>query len=435
MGTRGFEAGFLVALFLMPLSAALGSFVTLAGLAPARPVAVVLCVFALLRLRRAPSPQAVLTTVLAAAWLGWGFCLPATPAGVSELSSIGLGMATVAALVAEPAGVRTWRVFAAGWGLAWVVACVPALAEIATGEHLPNYLQGSPEYVRQASTDIASFFVNPNLFAYFITLASLVLVGLAGLARTGWGRIAMIAPMVLNVPLVYASGSRISTLIGLSLCAWTAWAWLPRLRRQFVALAAVGVAAGGLVALYSQRLRQFLETQSGGSTEGRLGLYRSGLHLWEDSLGLGVGAGRFEQAIARGAVPYDTGGALNPHSGVFELLTQYGLVPAAVAVACLTVVVARALPSFGPSASSQAEAAAGQFVVVSVLAMLVLSFANSTFLDSPIAWLHIASTIMASVALRCGTFAPDDDARRAPGPLGRRPRLRAYAESLAAPRS
>lgn len=432
MTERGLDVAFRWVLLSMPLAAALGSFITVAGIAPARPVSVLLITLALLRLRGNPSRQGVLTLVLALAWVGWGFFQPYNLAGISELMSIGLGLLTVAALSVEPATLRTFRAFAAGWGLAWVVACAPAVVEILTGTHLPNYLERSPEHIRLASQDIASFFVNPNLFAYFITLASFQLVALAGVAERRVVRMLMLLPAVITPVFVLYSGSRLALLVSPAVLAWAVWAWWPKARRALVAVASVAIAAGGLVVLYSPRFRARMEMESQGSTEGRLNLYRSGVYLWTDSFGFGVGAGRFETEIARGAAPYDTQGAINPHAGFFELLSQYGLLPAAVAIACLIVVVWPRLKAFAGGATQPTSlTVAEQSVCVSVVLMLVLSFANSTFLDSPIAWLHVASLSMMSVALSAGTFPTRVPPKSASEPWASRPQLRAYAASLA----
>lgn len=432
MTERGLDVAFRLVLLCMPLAAALGSFVTVVGVAPARPMGVLLVALALLRLRSAPSPQSVVTVVLALAWVGWGFFQPYSHAGFAELLSIGLGLMTVAALILEPATLRTHRAFAAGWGLAWVVACVPAVVEILTGDRLPNYLEGSPEHIRLASQDVASFFVNPNLFAYFITLAAFQLVALAGVAERRIIRILMLLPAAVTPVFVLYSGSRLALLVSPLVLVWALWAWWPQGRRALMAAAAAALAVGGLVVLYSPRFWARVEVETQGSTQSRLNLYRSGMHLWTDSFGFGVGAGRFETEIARGAAPYDTQGAINPHAGIFELMSQYGLLPAAVVIACLIVVVWPRLKAFaGHATQPTSRTVAEQSVCVSVVLMLVLSFANSTFLDSPIAWLHVASLSMMSVALSADTFSTRVPPESTSEPWGSRYQLRAYAASLA----
>ena len=432
MTERGLDVAFRLVLLCMPLAAALGSFVTVAGIAPARPVGVLLVALALLRLRGTPSPQSVVTVVLALAWVGWGFFQPYSHAGFAELMSIGLGLMTVAAVTMEPASLRTLRAFAAGWGLAWVIACAPAVVEILTGARLPNYLEGSPEHIRLASQDIASFFVNPNLFAYFITLASFQLVALAGVAERRVVRMLMLLPAAITPVFVLYSGSRLALLVSPLVLVWALWAWWPKGRRALVTLGATALAVGGFVVLYSPRFWARMAVESQGSTQGRLNLYRSGVHLWTDSFGFGVGAGRFETEIARGAAPYDTQGAINPHAGIFELMSQYGLLPTAIAIACLVVVVWPRLKAFAGGATQPTSlTVAEQSVCVSVVLMLVLSFANSTFLDSPIAWLHVASLSMMSVALSAGSFPTRVPPESASEPWASRPQLRAYAASLA----
>lgn len=44
-----------------------------------------------------------------------------------------------------------------------------------------------------------------------------------------------------------------------------------------------------------------------------------------ETRGLGVGAGNFETVMRSADVPYNSGGAVNPHNAYLEILSQYGI--------------------------------------------------------------------------------------------------------------
>lgn len=400
MGTRGMEWLFRAGLFLLPLVSGMGTLISIGGLAPIRPFVLVLVVIALLLPFRAPSKESMWVVALALVWAGWGFLRPPVPDGLTELVSVGLGLATLWALIVRPVAVRDLRALAFGWVFAWTVSVVPGLYEIATGRHLPNYLEGSPDWVRQASVDIASFFVNPNLFAYFVVVGMVMLVVATVLAESRLVRGLLLAGAMTTPVFAHFSGSRITLAVSLLVLIWIVWNWWPRLRRALVVALVPAVAVGAVGVLYSQPLQQFLESESRGSATGRLGLYKDGVWMIDQTLGLGVGAGRFEPTLANGAAPFDTGGAINPHSGVFEIASQYGILVAGLVFGLVAAVAVVGWQGFRPSFGDHRARVLRQSVFVLAIMLPIESFANSTFLDSPIAWVHVATLGMMYAATK-----------------------------------
>lgn len=393
-----------VAVFLLPLISGMGSTITVAGFAPVRPFAVLLALIALAVLvTRGARPTAVSWGILIVAvlWLGWGlFQSPSEPA-ISELVSIVLGLVTAWALVLRPADDVDLGWFTGGWVFAWLASVVPGIYEIWTGKHLPNYLESSPQWIREASTDIASFFVNPNLFAYFLAVSMFMLTVAATISTRRWVRRGILAMVALTPAIVFQTGSRITTLVCLVVLVWVVWAWWPGLVRRIIVILGA-VAAISIVVAFAvlPKLSMKVQDELTGSGIHRLNLYRNGVWMLQESFGFGVGAGNFESAISVDHAPYETGGALNPHSGVFEIASQYGVVWAGLVFALLAVLMWIGWRGFFQRFSSRSEEILRQSVFVSAAALVLLSFANSTFLDSPIAWIHVAGTTIVAFSLR-----------------------------------
>lgn len=61
------------------------------------------------------------------------------------------------------------------------------------------------------------------------------------------------------------------------------------------------------------------------SNQIRLNLVRNGIHFFKESKGLGQGAGSFRSLIETDKGPFPTQGIVNPHSWIFELLANYGI--------------------------------------------------------------------------------------------------------------
>ena len=207
-----------VLIFLMPVVSSLGSVVTVGGLAAARPWALLLCLVCLASMVRW-NDTATLTVLLAGVWLGWGMASLHSADGFRKLFAIGVGFATVLGFVVYPWTRERLRLLARAWLFAWMVAVVPACYEIATGRHLPNYLASSPEWTRQRSDDIASYFVNPNPFAYFLCGSMIVFAMGARLEGPRMRRV-LIACCLVTPLIITQTASRAVLAVSLLVVVW-----------------------------------------------------------------------------------------------------------------------------------------------------------------------------------------------------------------------
>lgn len=401
-----FAAATSVLIFLLPFVSSLGSVITVGPLAVARPFAAVLVLCALAAATRWTRIASAVVGV-AAVWLLVGIANLRSTENLNEWLSVALGMATALACVLYVSDRRSLRVLTRGWLVAWVLAVLPAGYEVVSGNHLPNYLEGSPDWVRQASEDAASYFVNPNAFAYFLA-AAMVFVALGARYESGWLRVLSLAAVALTPPVVYVSGSRIITAVSLVIMLWAFWdvAWVPRIRRAILAIGGLLAGAASVLLASSPSAQLAIEDQLTGSGIERLNLYRNAIWMFLDSGGLGVGPGRFPSIMLGRWAPYDTGEAINPHSGVFEVLSQYGLVVGVLLGAGLVAVAAMGLPGFLRPFADPVQRFAHQTLLVTAVVMPLTSFGNSTFLPSPIPWVQVGTLLALIELLRLERAAP-----------------------------
>ena len=382
-----------VLLFLMPVVASLGSVVSIGGFAAARPLAAVLVVVTFLVTPRW-NRVSIWIVVLIVCWLVWGLVMPHGTDAFKRLLSIALSLASVLAFVLYPWTRERLRLLGRAWLFAWIVAVIPAIYEIVSGKHLPNYLSSSPGWVRESSDDIASYFVNPNPFAYFLCAAMAVFI-MASRLEKRWVRNVMLVCCALSPVIIYPTNSRLVLAVSLVMLVWmVATREVVRPRLKLLTAVSVTLAVVAFVVLISSpAIMNRIFNSFEGSGSDRLKLYMNAIWMFLSTFGLGIGPGMFEDTMRRNRVPYITHEAVNPHSGVFEILSQYGFLIAALVGAALIAVAWRGMRGIGRIDEAPEYRMIRQGVVITAIMIPVLSFGDSTFLDSPIAWTQVATLL------------------------------------------
>jgi len=382
-----------VLLFLMPVVASLGSVVSIGGFAAARPPGPVLVVVTFLVTPRW-NRVSIWIVVLIVCWLVWGLVMPHGPDALKRLLSIALSLASVLAFVLYPWTRDRLRLLGRAWLFAWIVAVIPAIYEIVSGKHLPNYLSSSPGWVRESSGDIASYFVNPNPFAYFLCAAMAVFI-MASRLEKRWVRNVMLVCCALSPVIIYPTNSRLVLAVSLVMLVWmVATREVVRPRLKLLTAVSVTLAVVAFVVLISSpAIMNRIFNSFEGSGSDRLKLYMNAIWMFLSTFGLGIGPGMFEDTMRRNRVPYITHEAVNPHSGVFEILSQYGFLIAALVGAALIAVAWRGMRGIGRIDEAPEYRMIRQGVVITAIMIPVLSFGDSTFLDSPIAWTQVATLL------------------------------------------
>lgn len=299
-----------------------------------------------------------------------------------------------------------------GWLVAGLLAAVPAAYEVLTANHLPRYPGG--QYwppIRPGWNIIASFFNNPNIYAYLLGVILLLSpLGLALERARGW-RLAWVVAAVSGGYFLLRTEGRIALLAvaaGMFL-----WAWRERLTR-WLALAGVvlisvliviGVAPVRDLAL--QIIRAFTDmNHSGRSGWIRLQLARSGWRMLKDSDYLGAGPGSYEVWTGSPDNPYRWQDYINPHNATIEVASQYGVVSVGVIAATLVAAVVLGLrtsnaaarsgePRWGPART------VGVGLAIQAAVLPGLSASHSSWLDQPLSALHMMTiVVMSMVCLR-----------------------------------
>ena len=382
-----------VLLFLMPVVASLGSVVSIGGFAAARPLAAVLMVVTFLVTPRW-NRVSIWIVVLIVCWLVWGLVMPHGTDAFKRLLSIALSLASVLAFVLYPWTRERLRLLGRAWLFAWIVAVIPAIYEIVSGKHLPNYLSSSPGWVRESSDDIASYFVNPNPFAYFLCAAMAVFI-MASRLEKRWVRNVMLVCCALSPVIIYPTDSRLVLAVSLVMLVWmvaTREVVRPRLK-LLTAVSVTLVMVAVVVLISSPAIMNRIFNSFEGSGSDRLKLYMNAIWMFLSTFGLGIGPGMFENTMRRNRVPYITHEAVNPHSGVFEILSHFFGFIAAMVGAALIAVAWRGMRGIGRIDEAPEYRMIRQGVVITAIMIPVLSFGDSTFLDSPIAWIQVATLL------------------------------------------
>lgn len=383
---------------LLPPAALFGSWAGVGPVFAYRVLVIALVAMALVTGRRSRAGLAVL--VLAVLWLGIGAVDAATGApgrSLGELAAVALGLAGMWAVIR----LRRFQMvgpLARGWAVGVLVSTPVAVWEVATSRHLSTYLNGAwmghPNVYRAPAT----WLTNPNLYAVLMAVA-VPLLAVRSRRETGvWRWVMVVAAVMAAVLLVATSGrsamAALAVAVAVRLLADRRGRWW--LVGAAAAMALIVVTHWAAVSLAVRRVVGVIAHHSNegpSSLSVRAALVAVGLWLVGSHPLAGVGPGGYPAVVRAGGLAWRTDGKVNPHAGVLEIASQYGLVvTAAILALCIWAVVA-AVRSRGASA--------GRWWVVGYIAALpVLSFANSTYLVQSVTqlgWL-LAAALACSVA-------------------------------------
>ena len=230
-------------------------------------------------------------------------------------------------------------------GVAFVLAILVGVAEIATGFRLPTSALSN----RVGAFAATSFFGNQNNFATYLTLTLPYLLALVVVFRDVRVRAAGLVAALVAITMTLFTGSKANVLaIGIILLVLVALLALDRGGRRLLvtALVVVGLIAALIIPSLSGNgpiplpqaavtkldfgtLQEQVQTQSGSGAV-RSSLLGQGIRLLDDSRGLGVGAGN-----AEGRIRAEAGflGASNLHNWWLEVAVDTGIVGLALFVA------------------------------------------------------------------------------------------------------
>ncbi|MSS44786.1 beta-carotene 15,15'-monooxygenase [Cutibacterium sp. WCA-380-WT-3A] len=408
-------------LILLPFASAWASTITIAGLPPVRLLVVALVVAAL---AARPKIEVVSQVLIAVGmfWVAMGLFLMKSPEGLKEILGVVVGLLTMISVTLVGHGLSWIILMCRAWLGGVIIAIIPGFYEIATGKHMPNYRLGAAEWVRKSATDIASFMVNPNLFAYFITAGMVALI-VGWQLEKGWLKWTYVVVALMVPPVTWFTGSRLCVAACVVLLAWMCVR-----SRVLMTLAAVGACAGaavvvttGMVPALIAAYNTFVENLSSNSGQTRLHLYQNAGWMFVDTKGVGIGPGRYARDVAD--APWRTYGAVDPHNGFTEVFVGYGLMVGVVLVALALATLIATLRRAGGH-PGHIETVLLQAVGVSLVICPILALANSSYLKAPVVWCQMATIALWCQYLLAPGLVPRRSARYAIDGTQRLPRRR-----------
>lgn len=220
---------------------------------------------------------------------------------------------------------------ALGWEAAVLISAPVAVWERLTTRHLPGFIDGLWRGRPLVYPFPGTFFVNPNYYALFLAVGVAVLCYRAVRTR-GWARAGHTMICLVAAALVVLTES-LACVIALG--CMMAGALLVVRRGIWVVLAMCvvgGIAVVTTMSSLAVRLVDMWQQVWAGHDQGsssfpvRMALLSFGIHLVVANPWLGVGPGGFAKAAAH-ADPalFHLHHKINPHNGILQVATEYGL--------------------------------------------------------------------------------------------------------------
>lgn len=334
-----------------------------------------------------------------------------------------LALAVFASIGGDPQRLRGARL---GWTLGLALCVLTAVVEIVTGTHL--WVPADQAWAIQSRTVVSGPFHNPNDFAVVLTAMISGTIAYRVDVTDGRRRLLLTALIVMGgivVVLTESRGGLLALVAVLVMHAWRAWRTRAHVRhpglpgaprRVWPWVATAALAAALAVSVFpSPRTSPVARVVAGVTAEGtarsdhlRIDLVRAGLRYFEESDGLGTGAGSFEPLLAADPNPgVSTRTWL--HNSFVEILLQYGLVVALLLGALVAAIAVAALQRPRGASSEQAPGASALDRTEALCALLVfvaLGLDANSALETHVWWVGLAYAAACAYTIHVRTSSP-----------------------------
>ena len=118
----------------------------------------------------------------------------------------------------------------------------------------------------------------------------------------------------------------------------------------------------------------------------RKALFMNGIHFIKSTYGIGIGAGQFSAYIEKDKAPYETNHLSDPHNGIIEIASQYGII----VVLLLFWFYLDLIKNYFRIAQSKERILALCYFIT----ILIVININSSFISSPINWFLLALPVV-----------------------------------------
>jgi teichuronic acid biosynthesis protein TuaE len=323
-------------------------------------------------------------------WIFWGiislFWAPDFLIGFRELLAVVYGFIVFIVIFHKKFDEERKILLINGWMFSLFAVLVIGLWEYLTGNHLQSDYSESLRYYNK-SDFIYSVFGNPNDFSAFL-ITSVPFIGLFVIfSKRILEKYVGLSLYAFTVAGITLSGGRIGIFfhflqIGIFVLS------LKNSFRVFLLKTILFPLAILIVFTFisadeavSQKANRDLTQDD--SVESRVNLSINGLKFTVNSYGFGIGAGGYEHYAETSPDILYTGGIINPHNLIIEILSQYGLV---ILVFFLSFLVFLLQKSFFICRNNMA---AGMLMVISIFSVVITGFQGSSALNLPTMWLNI----------------------------------------------
>ncbi len=395
-------------LFLLPLAAALGPLTPSIGpLFAFRVIILLLFIGAIINGKRSRDQSSPLRTSVY--WLTAVGALCALflavfrgvgEYGASELLSIFIGAMLVLAFMLLPVDGRLVASLIAGWVLAFVVTGSLAIYEARTGWRAPNHFSFRDPQGLLTDDGTASTFGNPNDYAHFALLSSVIFLAGLAVVRRRSTRVLLTLGALAGPVCVVMSESFLGVGIAAVILLAVVLVRVPLASPTLIILLGVGALfvagfPGGIASLLSIDPAYIALFNEGRTGAVRTNLLVNGLRFSVETGFTGLGPGGFETRMSMaGGDDRPTYGILSPHSGFTEVLSQYGLLPTIAMVVVLFQLARVGWRVYRASQLAIADRFAGLALLIYVFLSPVITMMGSSNLDPSYTWMIFAAMLL-----------------------------------------
>lgn len=400
----------------LSIAATVGSHTPILGLSFLRLLTALLLLAVITKNLRFPiqklSGLARIFLTTAVIWFLWALVANALvgsdDASVRELIDLSLGLT----LLLIPIflchnNTRNTASISAFWIASFVIALAFAGLELWTGEKLEsNYTRSQPDHVFE-QLFLVSTFDNPNNYAVFLLLCLPFIAIRFSLApdmkRASLYALMLIAlafEVVMTASRAAIAGSIIFLFLWLILRRGTATALVTFSITAAIAAAAVNRSEEWELEYLTiaSKIASSAEDLDYGSSRERYNIYINSLYIISENPFTGVGPGQFPRYILSQAVPHRVD-VPNPHSMLFEIATQYGLIIFLMLTACVVQLAFYAWRLYRRCPPNSDTFKICSVILAAIPTCLISLNINSTYMSLQFVWIFFGSLAAVTISL------------------------------------
>ena len=310
-------------------------------------------------------------------------------ANLKESSAILYGFASILAFVMLSSRRDYYDGMYLGLWLSFAMCAVIALWEMATLSHLnSSYVKDSPHYVLMFPFAQATF-GNPNNYSSFLIIfMPLTIMHING-KYNRLIKIGSVLAISFILTMMFINASRISLAVAFGYLAYEIFN-VRKIHISYKIILITIVVTSVYLSLgkISSYFETYVYATGEGSLQARINMYKNAIWMFNQSIGFGVGAGNFDYIVSNGLAPFYVGRNTSPHSLVFEIVSQYGLIGLILFLSAIYLTVKWTQKAYYKLDHNQDSRSVYYSQVI--LLFIVSSFQNSGYIVSPVTWLVLA---------------------------------------------